>query len=111
LRSLPALVIEAAQQHRQLRTEMVRIGGSDAIAQGMQHRPQCRIGSMAIIGTDPLHQVLEPEITLLDCRIEHVEARRHGITRWGVLEAQPRVDGNDGIDLAQEAARESMLSH
>ena len=60
---------------------------------------------MAIVGTDPLHQVLEPEITLLDCRIEHVEARRHGITPWGVLEAQPRVEGNDGIDLAQEAAR------
>ena len=57
---------------------------------------------MAILGADPLHHVLEPEIALLDCCVEHLETGHHG----SLLELQDSgIYGNHGIDLTQQVYR------
>ncbi len=62
-----------------MRAEMGRDLGPDAIAQRMQHGAQGRISMMPVARVEALHQVLEPEIGLLDRLVESVEACAHGV--------------------------------
>src|SRR5689334_11708958 len=59
---------------------MGRTLGANAVAQSMQHRTQSRIGVMAVVGAEPLHDVFEPEIGFLHRLVEDVEACGHVAT-------------------------------
>ena len=63
-----------------MRAKMGRTLGANAVAQSMQHRTQGRIGVMAVVGAEPLHDIFEPEIGFLHRLVEDVEACGHVAT-------------------------------
>src|SRR5208337_4169643 len=74
---LPALIIEAADEHWQLSDKMNRVLGPYPVPEGVQSGPEQLIGIMAIRCRDARHQILKPEIGLLNGCVENVETRRH----------------------------------
>jgi hypothetical protein len=59
----------------------------DAIANGMQRGAQHLVGKVAILCAQPLHELLEPEIGLLQGRIEDIEAGCHDrlLASWNAI--------------------------
>jgi len=74
---IPSFVIETADQHRQLRSELRRVFAWQPIAQRMQGCPQ-RGERRSVIGkAQPVGNVVEPFVGLLDRAVEHWKLAHH----------------------------------
>ena len=64
-RRVPALIIDAADQHRQLRPEIGGLVGVHPVAQGVQRHPEQPVGMLLVVEMGQLVELVEPDIGLL----------------------------------------------
>lgn len=110
---IPRFVVEATDEHRQLRAKLRHLLYRESVAQGMEGRSQGSIGSVPILlPAQHQHQVLEPAVGFLDCGVEYFEARRaHRIVscflpqRLGMLRPQQpdRRTSGEALSCSQRA--------
>src|SRR5262245_52945740 len=78
---IPAFVVEATDQHWELRAELRHFLHDESVAQRAQGGAQSQVGRVPILPAQYVHHVIEPSVGLLDRRVENVQTcRTHCIT-------------------------------
>jgi hypothetical protein len=76
---VPALVEHPAQQVRELGGQLGRLVDRQPVAEQVEVGPQDPVGVAAVVGAEPLHQVLQPLVALLHAAVEGIQSGgRHG---------------------------------
>ena len=78
LGELPAVIVNATDENGELRPDVNGVLGADPVAERVQRGLQHIVSELAISGSQPLHEILQPQVRLLQSPVEHVEARGHG---------------------------------
>jgi hypothetical protein len=68
---IPTLVIEATDEHWQLRRELRGLVNREPVPKRMQRSPQSRVRFLPVCAVHYLHQVFKPDIGFVYCPVEN----------------------------------------
>jgi hypothetical protein len=70
---IPALVVEAADEHRELGSELGDFLDREAVAERMQRGSQRQVASVPVVPAQLLPELVEPGVGLMNRRVEGIE--------------------------------------